>query len=598
MNGPRKFQRLELPRGPSSKGWNFAAATLASLLGLAALPAVALHQPLPDIDPKSGIAVTLESAFETVPPLGYAPLRLVVKNDSDRERTWSFAFESTTYYDNRHTFSSSASVSVPAKSQRIVEVMAPLASVHDGYAYPQLNVSVFGYGAGSGSRYRWSAGGPRYSSGGYTPFTAMSDTLGTTAWGPLESLVRTGGVELVGTQFDAAKAPGDHRGWLGCDAVWLAASDWEGLEPAQKQALLDWVKLGGRLQVCTSTSALERPVDLPREEDRIGFGELQYIVSKDNSSFVANAAKKVRHGDRLATDLSSGYETGWGLRSGIPPIVVNAALIMLFVCVFAAVVGPINLFMLARRQKHLHLFWTTPALSIAASLLLALLIILQDGFGGRGHRLNVVYLDAAQHKAYTLQEQVSRTGVLLSRDIPTRDPFYMTAVKLDAKAKGGSSRYTATDTQLSGDWFASRTVQGHLLVAVQPTRARVEFADDAGTPVAISSMGATLADLFYRDAQGDYWRAQELQTGERKRMKKVESKEFDAWRSGAVKLHGGRLRKVFTDYRGHKDCFYAAVDGTTEQCIPTLPSIRWTQQSLVYFGPAEHAGAPAKGGKP
>ena len=166
---------------------------------------------------------------------------------------------------------------------------------------------------------------------------------------------------------------------------------------------------------------------------------------------------------------------------------------------------------------------------------------------------------------------------------------------MDSRVSRHNARFRSTDNLLSGDWFASRTVQGHVIAAVQPTRARVEFGEDGGVPVAISSMGSTLTELFYRDARGGYWRVQDLNTGERKRMQKADAKAFDAWRSNAAKSFGARLRKTFPDDRNATDFFYATASGTTEQCIPTLPAVNWTQEGLIYFGPATRAGATATG---
>lgn len=558
--------------------WSFALAALAGL-----------RQPVSDMDPKKGVEIFVESSFEKVPLCGFAPLRLIVRNDSPADHTWTFQFDSDTAYGNGAKFQSGASVNVQAKSERIVEVMVPIATAAGTYSYPRLTTRVFGYGAGSGAMQMWASSSPAYGSKGVTPSVAMSQTLASSVWSLLEAKTRAEGLELSGTQFDPSKSSGDYRGWLGCDTVWLSESDWLAFNAAQQQAVLDWVKLGGRLHICHSDTSPATIAGIPSDDEKLGLGRIDRVSSRRNSDFVDAVARTVRGEPHLLTTIDSGYSTGWPLRASIPPIVIHSVLILVFVVIFATLIGPVNLFLLARKKKHMHLFWTTPALAILASIALAVLIILQDGFGGRGHRFNVVYLDSAAHRALGVQEQICRTGVITSRYIPMREPCFITGLNIDAGYANRARRYIADDQSLNGDWFASRSVQAHLLMNVQSTRARVEISDGPEGPAVLSGIGTTLADVFYRDAKQKIWHAQNLKTGERKKMQSASYNEFNRWLRDTNK-GGGHLRSRLDDASGQKDFFYASAAEPTEHVIPTLPAINWTQDALVYFGPVATAG--------
>ena len=73
-------------------------------------------------------------------------------------------------------------------------------------------------------------------------------------------------------------------------------------------------------------------------------------------------------------------------------ISLNAPLLIGFILVFAVLVGPVNLFWLADASRRHRLFWSTPLISVAASLLLVGVIALQDGFGGSGERVMATLL--------------------------------------------------------------------------------------------------------------------------------------------------------------------------------------------------------------
>ena len=120
------------------------------LLSALSAHAAAMHMPVSDIDPKSGIEINVESAFDKLPPCGYAPLRLVIDNNSSQAGSWNFFFSSSSTYDNSRTFRSQLrGVVVAGKAQRIVEVMVPIMTESGTYAYPRMTTKAVGPGCGA-----------------------------------------------------------------------------------------------------------------------------------------------------------------------------------------------------------------------------------------------------------------------------------------------------------------------------------------------------------------------------------------------------------------------------------------------------------------
>ncbi len=595
------FQSLEICGRVISNHWKQSQILL--IIAMAALAsanasAAGLHTPVNNIDPRSGISIYVDSPFDKLPLCGFAPVRLVVRNDSAKRHSWDFVFISSSMYDQRQTFRSGTTVDVDAKAERIVEVMVPLIPSPTGYAYPQLTTHVSGYGCEGNSMAMWSAGG--YAAAASTEATfAMSDSLALTTWSLLETKLRGGsssagaapaGRDIPGFRFDAAAAPGDYRGWLGCDSVWLSEDDWQSFDTIKRQALLDWTKLGGRLHVCHSGAAPSALADLSTGDETLGLGVVLRTSHANASRLADEIVRTIRKEQSLLRTINNGFTSTWPLRKGVPEIVVHSTLILLFVFGFAVLIGPVNLFALAKKKMHMHLFWTTPALSIIASVVLGLVIILQDGFGGRGNRFTAVYLDHVAHKSFVAQEQISRTGVLLSRTIPLHEPCFITAVNTDAGFMHRSRSYELVGGTLSGDWFSSRTVQGQLLYAAQSSRARVEIGTAAGAPAVISGIGATLAEIYYRDEKGKIWRAENLKQGERVQMKSAAESQFKEWWRHQTGTADAVLAARLNAQPDQDNFFFATATGNTEQIIPTLPAIKWKQDALLYFGPVAAIG--------
>ncbi len=95
-------------------------------------------------------------------------------------------------------------------------------------------------------------------------------------------------------------------------------------------------------------------------------------------------------GANPARQVDFDYST-WGLRDKVGSFTVHTGLILSFVLVFGALIGPVNLFVFARGKKRFRLFWTTPLISIIASVALIVGILLTDGIGGSGKQLIAVF---------------------------------------------------------------------------------------------------------------------------------------------------------------------------------------------------------------
>src|SRR5690606_21574539 len=84
--------------------------------------------------------------------------------------------------------------------------------------------------------------------------------------------------------------------------------------------------------------------------------------------------------------IASDFSTSWPLQQSYGSQEFRYGLFIGVLVLFAIIVGPVNLFVFAKVGKRHRLFITTPIISLATSLLLVGLIILQDGFGGSGFR--------------------------------------------------------------------------------------------------------------------------------------------------------------------------------------------------------------------
>jgi hypothetical protein len=321
-----------------------------------------------------------------------------------------------------------------------------------------------------------------------------------------------------------------------------------------------------------------------------GFGRVLAIPG--SALVISNAASEIHNlkGQSLEEQLNNAYSNNlWTAVGAVGPIKLNAPLLIGFMALFAVVAGPVNLFWLAGRLWRQKLFWTTPLISLAASILLLVLIIFQDGFGGSGSRIALVHISPVEKRQVLLQEQISRTGVLLSSSFGTREPCFIAPIAFDGRRQpsrnSSKHSYENSETHFRGEWFLSRTLQGHWVESIAPRRADVvltnaaELRHSGVAPIVVSNIDGELEHLYYRDQIGQAWVAHNVRTGQRVTLTK-EADIPDLLPTEA----GPRLRTLWERVDGQKSYFYAT-SRSSKALMETLPSIRWKNDLVIFLGP-------------
>ena len=424
--------------------------------------------------------------------------------------------------------------------------------------------------------------------------------------------------------------PADWRGYSGVDVLAISADEWMALEPGVPSAILQWVKLGGIIHLHRKTGgpALESLAIHPDEvlpDERsyagkshaLGVGmvclfewngkELEastagrYVKAAFVSIRREEHASALRDMDRPArkTEINTSVRTPLMAALGQKDFAAWQVGLILFV--FGIVVGPVNLFYFARAGRRHRLFYTTPLISIAAAALLLVVILFQDGIGGKGHRASLVYLDAAENAAFVHQFQVSRTGVLFGGSFETDDAAVVNVAQLpasrwnrlsysDANSFRSSSRgepqtYTVSGKSYAGDWFQSRAEQGQVIDAMLSTRGRIELKPGRATPVITSTLTAPLDRVFHVDAAGKYWASPgPVTTGATVTLTESAPGDFVAWRAEAAAMLPETLRNRIAT-ADVKNFFYASSTDPRAGMVETLGSIRWESTSVFLYGP-------------
>lgn len=580
-------------------------------------------------DPKSGIEISLTRAYETPPSSGYLPITIKIKNDTDASRSWTFRFQSQRYHGIGQNISASYlhQLRVEAKSSGTFKLLIPLAPPSASSSFTnQVSFEAIGYGLTTPGN-QFLASTPH--SKDKTPYFLLGNDWGMDIWGRLETrLLSTGGSHsLDGSRVMNSDLPEDWRGYTGCALVMLSEEEWRSLTPEQQRALKNWVSLGGSLAILSKSPNINLAVLLDEPTEQLtfsrkgtptlpmGFG-LARMLFKEGDRYPEKALVGLilNPGPTYVSELKArnGYVANWGLAEQISGIAANQGLMLIFVVLFAALIGPVNLFFLANKKHRYRLFWTTPAISVGASLFLLLAILIFDGLGGSGRRMLAAFVLPSQNQHALFQEQISRTAVLTGAGFQTDSSasFQQIIMSGDARslytidrlrpdgainsvysaelAQRGNLNFHQADGWFSGDYFQSRAVQAQTVTAIQPSRHRLDLlraAEGELPPVVNSSFAGKLATVFYRDQEGRMWQLKGLTPGQRAEMQPATPKDFDTFWDKQIELAGGHLAPRLRAIRQRQGYFYAEAEpGSRSPAINSLSSIQWTDGPVLYLG--------------
>jgi|688.fasta_scaffold01894_7 hypothetical protein len=546
-------------------------------------------------DKKTDTHVEVTSLFSDPSIGGYHPIRVFISNGQLVNHTIHLNFQSFTSYNG--SLSTSSRYSFTIKSGEVVsyDILVPLTAQNGNNYYEQFKVSLSGTMGNNGHN-------DTIRFGAHHPCVLLSDKLHAPNASALDSEVATrssssphysGTSGYFSSRFSPTQLPDDWRAYSGFDSILMTSNDWMSVPSGPRNAIISWMRLGGQVIIYSDSASNPNALGLPSD---ISFGE--YLIKnisgdrldpKPTVDLVYNRKIKTR-----ITAATKDFNTSWPLQKLLNTKDFNSILFILILIIFGIIVGPVNLFVFAKSGRRHRLFITTPIISILTSLLLIVLIILQDGFGGEGKRLVLMEVrpDDNQNAAFIHQEQFSRTGVMTSPSFTIEESALFTPVPLRASrwsrftdsTSSGNYDIQPTGGKLyaSGSWFQSRSEQGQLISAVVPTRGRIELGKQDGEIV--SNFDFPIKTLLYLDEKGQWHRVENLTKGKSSKLISIDPTMIQPILNDLnlkfTERNKAFLKKV-QDRKGHYIAITEDVPGINAPGINTHPSIDWETTTII-----------------
>lgn len=550
--------------------------------------------------------VEIQSVFGTVARQGSLPYRITIRNQSGRPRVWTVTM-SEGNQGRPLTTKATHRIEVENGAEVVREVTLPFAPAFLAYDYRNLDIEVSASGIPSESRTTSDQTPQNF------PMIGMSKALAERSLTRLDAEVRNANSSnpYFAKLFEPEHLPVEWIGYTGLDLLLLDEPAWNGLTSAQRQALVAWIRLGGRLDLYSESgidpSSLDLPLEAPKGRDlpaTLSLGRI-YFRTWDGREVPDSHLAFYRDAPQAAEALNNEFQQNWDLQSGFGIKKFNPTLVFLLLLAFAILVAPVNLFYLAKPGRRHRLFITTPIISIVTCLLIVFLIFFIDGVGGKGHRVVLADLQTGrgENRLYLTQEQISRTGVMLTSGFETERPFEINPVNLPPSHFNPLSQYgrrfatfEINGGSYDGEFFRSRSEQAFALRAAEPGRARIEAAgEEGGTPVLVSNLSQEIIAFLYRDPKGELWSSPAgtvAAPGQRIPLERAKSRVLPEWMKETIALFS-KSRQDQIRALSEPNRFFAQVRDPDAFALPTHPSLRWEKTSLLLTGTPSGEIAPA-----
>ncbi len=343
--------------------------------------------------------------------------------------------------------------------------------------------------------------------------------------------------------------------WLGYtryDGVVVTADDLRAMPAEVRNAIGQYVECGGSLLVLGRDPPLPGPwklqpaPPLPKPLPRFatpallrsvsvaspGFG---YCVATDRTDLtelpevvLIPALESWRD---TATPWQSVREPGDANR--VFPVVDDVGVpvkgLLALMLVFAVVIGPVNLVVLARKKRKLWLFWTVPVISFFTCLTVIGYMAVTEGWQGRSRVEGFTVLDENSRRASSLgwtgfyTPLLPRGGLHFSPE--TEIAYQNGEDRYSYSRRGSDSALTldwTKDQHLSSGWLTPRVPAHFEMRKSELRRERMTISKTAdGSLEAVNGLGTDLTEFWYMDEGGRVFRADGIVAGSRADLKPV-----------------------------------------------------------------------------
>lgn len=409
--------------------------------------------------------------------------------------------------------------------------------------------------------------------------------------------------------LDPRTLPPDWRALSSLYALYLTPADWDDLPPGVRDAIRTWIGFGGTVGIVgQDRAAALRAADALAPSD-VAFGifatadPVSALVPSELMAHVKGLQEfetafaigvpateldlrsRNRRGSFRQRTNRTGRNQSFPLRDSFGRREIPYLAICMLLFGFAVLVGPASLRLWAGPGKRHRLFLTTPIFSIAASALLLVVMLFQDGLGIKGRRFTVVDLAPAnrsQPEALVYQEQFARAGMVSGGGFPIEQGL-MPIIPVETI----ETTLAVRGDQAVGPWISSRRDSSLAFAGAVPLRWRISHdgASEDSLQLHIEAPVREFEDAWFVDGDGLVWKWDGKADGDGGNMRFIpatrnaKSVMEPMFERCSTNLRLSILKRL--DRTGHRNRFWGHARAGALAARASHPKIKWLESPLI-----------------
>ncbi len=392
------------------------------------------------------------------------------------------------------------------------------------------------------------------------------------------------------------------------DAMVLNAADLAAMSPAIFAALGDYVHAGGNIVLLGKKDlpAAWQPARMKKlpggAEYEIGFGS-GFLFGADNPAGLGDQDRqRLRDAVRGSARYWQTLPADSGAANAAMPVVENLKIptrgIVVIMLAFIIIIGPVNIYLLNRRQRRTWMLWTIPAISLVTTLIVFAYSLVREGITPDTRIAGLTVIDQASHHATTIGATAFYCPLTPSGGL--RFDYETEATPLVSRGYGSGTSREVDWTQsqhLQHGWISARVPAHFHLRKSETRRERIQILNENGKLQIVNGLSAPIKSLWVADAEMNLYAATGVAAGQKAGLIPSPAQPA-ADKTGA----GGLLREL--TYAARTDplaggagrfltpnSYIAVLDGNPfiENALGPAASAKRTKSSAVVYGNLEAA---------
>ncbi len=316
-------------------------------------------------------------------------------------------------------------------------------------------------------------------------------------------------------------------------------------------------------EVKTEGKAEPTPTPVPKYVSRsdlpifyIGFGAVVVTGSIDPKEITVNQWKRLSQSlSNSAADQTESNNLADINRTfqivekfGVP---IRGLFVLMLL--FVIVIGPVNLLWLAKRKRKIWMLWTIPAISLLTCLFVAGFSLFGEGWNAVARTEALTILDETAHRATTIGWTAFYSPITPSEGLH----FSYDTELIPQLPQGWDYRRRVpertidwtNDQHLDTGWVAARVPAFFKLQKNEARRERLNIRQAGSGATLVNGLGAEIAQVWWADADGKIYSAENVAAGAQASLKATGSKASTTPSKLRLAYSGDWLKefKAYTD---------------------------------------------------